>query len=140
MTTYREAKEAQQAAYNAFPIGFAFSKEQLKEEMERLKVSCPDELIRIPGGGFIRETDKEAFLKMCDDQDKIMRAYIAADPDGSGFIADMFHTELADHEYCITGDLSETLDALGMTLEEINADSRLINGLKIALKQYGEEL
>jgi hypothetical protein len=48
----------------------------------------------------------------------------------------MFLYELANHEYCITYDLEDTLDALALTVDEINADPRLLHGLEKALKQY----
>ena len=61
---------------------------------------------------------------------------IAADTTGDGFIFDMFVYELANHEYCITYDLEDTLDALGLTPEEVNADKRLSHGLNKAIKTY----
>ena len=61
---------------------------------------------------------------------------IAADLTGDGFIFDMFVYELANHEYCITYDLEDTLDALGLTAEQINADKRLTHGLNKAIKHY----
>ena len=61
---------------------------------------------------------------------------ISADPTGAGFVADMFETELSNHEYIITGDLSETLDACGLTEKEVMETPKLKNGLEIALKNY----
>ena len=63
---------------------------------------------------------------------------IAADPDGSGFIRDMFSAELANHEYSYTGDLTDTLDAVGLSVDQIKADPALLNGLQLALKAYTE--
>ena len=48
----------------------------------------------------------------------------------------MFIYELANHEYCITYDLEETLNALGLSVEEINADERLLHGLNKAIEDY----
>lgn len=48
----------------------------------------------------------------------------------------MFYTELANHEYCITYDLTDTIYALGLSVDEINADKRLLHGLNKAVKQY----
>ena len=48
----------------------------------------------------------------------------------------MFLYELANHEYCITYDLEDILDALCLTVDEINADKRLLRGLEKALSQY----
>lgn len=61
---------------------------------------------------------------------------IAADKTEEGFIYHMFLYELANHEYCITFDLEETLDALDLTMEQINADKRLLRGLQKAEKGY----
>ena len=39
----------------------------------------------------------------------------------------MFSYELANHEYCITYDIEPTLDALGLTLDEINKRAYLVH-------------
>lgn len=51
----------------------------------------------------------------------------------------MFLYELANHEYGYTGELEDTLDALGYTAEDINADKRLLHGLERATKRIMEE-
>ncbi len=61
---------------------------------------------------------------------------ITGDSTGEGFIYDMFLYELANHEYCITYDLEETLDALDLTMEQIEADKRLTHGLKTDVRDY----
>jgi hypothetical protein len=45
----------------------------------------------------------------------------------------MFNYELANHEYGYTQDLTDTLEALGLTMNEINADPRMANALKRAI-------
>lgn len=136
MTTYRELKKINQDEFNAFPMGFAFSKDQLKAEMERLGVQSEADLIGIGGGGFIRKADRAAFLELLErTQDRIQKA-IDEDPDGLGFVADMFFEELANHEYCITRDLTDTLEALGYTAEEIEQSPKLKAGLMEAIFQY----
>ena len=133
---YRELKEQNQQDFNAFPMGFAFSRDQLAAEMERLGVQNEADLIGIGGGGFIRKTDRAAFLELLErTQDRIQEA-IDADPDGREFVADMIETELADHEYCITNDLTDTLEALGFTAEEIEQSPKLKTGLTEAVKNY----
>lgn len=59
---------------------------------------------------------------------------INEDKTGEGFILDMFNSELANHEFSYTGDLTDALDALGMSLDEIRASDLLIHGLKLAMK------
>jgi hypothetical protein len=50
----------------------------------------------------------------------------------------MFNYELGNHEYCITHDLTDTLDALGLTLEEVNADPMMADALKRAIAAQGD--
>ena len=54
------------------------------------------------------------------------------------FLYDMFDYELGNHEYCITWDVSDTLEALGITEKEIEADQRMALTLKKACKAQSE--
>ena len=49
-----------------------------------------------------------------------------------------FIYELANHEYCITYNVDDTLDALNITLEELKNDERLKKILKEATNEYLE--
>jgi hypothetical protein len=57
---------------------------------------------------------------------------------GDDYLFEMFNYELANHEYCITGELDDTLDALGLTIEEINADPKMADALKRAIAAQGD--
>jgi hypothetical protein len=72
------------------------------------------------------------FTAMMDRHAQEMQDAIDADPTGDGFIYDMFNEELANHEYCITNDITDALNALNLSIEEINADVKLQHGLKKA--------
>ena len=138
MNTYRQLKNRQQKELDAFPLGAAFSNKQFEEMMQGwgFAVDETDKIISIGAGCFIRKSDKEAFFNMFERHNKEMQDAIAADTTGDGFIYDMFYDELANHEYCITYDLDETLDALNLTAEQVNADKRLLHGLNKAEKNY----
>lgn len=138
MNAYQQLKDRQQKEFNAFPLGASFSNQQFEEMMQKwgLTVNDVDKICSIGAGCFIRKSDKERFREMNARFKKEMQDAIAADKTGNGFIYDMFLYELANHEYCITYDYKETFDALGLTLEKINADQRLIRGLQKALKDY----
>ena len=135
---YQILKEKQQKEFNAFPMGAAFSRKQFEEMMEKwgLLPSDKDKIVSIGSGCFIRKTDREALKELIERLDAEQQKAIADDTTGDGFIFDMFLYELGNHEYCITHDLEETLEALGLTIEEINADSRLLHGLNKAIKVY----
>ena len=135
---YQILKDRQQKEFNAFPMGAAFSQQQFAEMMAKwgLLPTDTDKILHIGGGCYIRKTNREAFHELVDRLDREKQEAIAADTTGDGIIKDMFLYELANHEYCITYDLEDTLDALGLTVDEINADPRLLHGLEKALKQY----
>ena len=135
---YLELKQKQQKEVNDFPFGFAFSNQQFKEMMEKfgLKETDTDKIYSIGAGGYIRKSDSNAFDEMFKRHRKEIEDEIEKDKKGTGFIYSMFSYELANHEYCITYDIEPTLDALGLTLDEINKKENLLNGLRKALKEY----
>lgn len=136
--TYEELKNKHQKEMNAFPMGACFSDAQFEEMMAKwgLTVEDTDKILRIGSGCYIRKCDREAFREMFNRFEKETTEAFAADKDGDGYIYQMCLYELANHEYCITYDLEDTLDALGMTYEQVNADARLLHGLKKAIKDY----
>ena len=136
MNKYAELKNNLQKEFDAFPFGFAFSNEQFEKMKEELEVKENSELISIGAGGFIRKTDEKALDELINGKEKRMKEAIASDPTGEGFIKDMFLYELANHEYCITYDLRDTLEALDLTINEIMEDPRLKLGLELAKNEY----
>ena len=136
MNKYAELKNNLQKEFDAFPFGFAFSNEQFEKMKEELGVKENSELISIGAGGFIRKTDEKALDELINGKEKRMKEAVASDPTGEGFIKDMFLYELANHEYCITYDLRDTLEALDLTINEIMEDPRLKLGLELAKNEY----
>ena len=133
---YLTLKQEQQTEINNFPMAFAFSKSQFEKEMARLglAVDDTDKIIGIGGGGFIRRTDREAFDEMLKRLDAEMTAAMSADPTGDGFLFDMFDYELSNHEYIVTLSVEDTLDALGLTPEQVEADPRMKYALDKAVR------
>lgn len=136
MNKYMELKNKIQKEVDEFPIGFAFSNEQFEKMKEELGVKEDSELLSIGAGGFIRKTDREAFSELFNNKAKRIDEAIAEDKTGEGFIKDMFLYELANHEYCITYDLEDTLYALDLTYDEVMNDERLLRGLTLAKNEY----
>ena len=137
MNKYRELKSRHEKMMNEFPMFYAFNNKQFEEGMAKLGLN-PDEtdkIYKLGGtGGFYRKSDSNKLKEMFNTFERETKEAIAADETGYGFIYDMFNYELANHEYCITWDLEPTLDALGLTLAEINADERLLKGFKKAIR------
>lgn len=83
-------------------------------------------------GGFYRRSDADKLREMLDRHEREMSEAISQDTTGNGFIFDMFDYELANHEYTYTGSLTDTLEALDLTLDAVNANPALRHGLKKA--------
>lgn len=138
MNVYERIKHRHQREIDAFPMGIAFNKKQFAEMLKTLGLTIydTDKLLPIENGCYIRKADKEEFNRMLSRHKKEIEFYIAHDKTGTGFIYDMFLYELANHEFCVTCDLSDTIEALGLTIEKINKDKRLRLGLRKAKSEY----
>ena len=135
---YVEMKKRHQERVNALPLMFAFSQQQFNEGMEKLGLKPTDThlITSIGAGGFIRKADLANFHDTMEALKIEAQAAIDEDIDGTGFIKDMFLYELGNHEYCITYDLEPTLDALGLSEDEVLNNPALLNGLKLARAEY----
>ena len=137
--TYRELKQKHQNEVDAFPMGFAFSKEQFAKMMAKwdLGENDTDKIYRFGNtGGFYKRTDAKALHEMFDRHERERNEAMDADMTGDEYIYQMFRYELANHEYCITYDYEPTLDALGLTYDEVRNDERLWKSLQKAKKDY----
>ena len=137
---YKELKKKQQNEFNEFPFMFAFSNEQFCEGMKKWGLSPTDtDKIYCLGdtGGFYLKTDAPRLREMRDRHERERKEAIANDKTGDGYIFEMFHFELKNHEYVVSGAIDETLDALGLTADEVNADARLLRGLEKAIEMQG---
>jgi hypothetical protein len=142
MNRYADLKQRQQQEFGTFPMQYAFSNQQFAEGMAALglKPADTDKIYKVPGGGFYRREDGSRLKTMMDRFDQELHEAVAGDKTGDGFIYEMFLYELENYEYGCTMDLSETLDALGYTPEDIQADPRLSHGLERArLEILGRE-
>lgn len=136
MNKYVELKNKLQKEFDEFPFGFAFSQEQFEKMKEELGVKENNELISIGAGGYIRKSDEKALDDLINGKELRMKEAIDQDKTGEGFIKDMFLYELANHEYCITYELEDTLNALDLTYEDVINDDRLRLGLELARNEY----
>lgn len=99
MISYKEYRELKSKEVNDLPIFFAFSNEQLKEQMEKrgLKDDEYDKIYRLPiAGGFYLRADAE-----------IIRAYFSKENElpkllnNKRFAYQAFNYEMDNHEYAI---------------------------------------
>ena len=138
MKTYTELKKQQQKEFNAFPIKYAFSKEQFNNALSSwgLKEKDTKKIVSIGCGGFIRESDKKAYVEMIARHKKEHQDAINADTTGEGYIYQMFYTEMCNHEYGYTYELDDSLSAVGITYEEVEKNPKLRHGLEMAMSKF----
>ena len=131
MNKYTELKSKHQKEVDAFPFGFAFNQKQFDEMMTKwgLAPTDTDKIYKIGGGDYVRKSDADAMNEMFARHESERKAAMQDDE----YLFQMFNYELANHEYSYTGDLEDTLDALGLTMDEINADPRMADALKRAI-------
>ena len=134
MNDYKKMKEKHQKEINEFPMFFAFNNKQFDEGMKKLGLdpSEEDKIYKLGGtGGFYRKTDATKLNEMFKRHEEEMRKAMAEDDD---FIFEMFNYELSNHEYIYTQDVTDTLNSLGLTVDEVKNDKRLIDALQKACK------
>jgi len=126
---YIQLKDKIQKEINKFPCFFAFSEEQFKEGLKKLKTT-KENIISVGYGGFIKKEDKKNYLDMFKNHNKEMEQ---ARKDNL-FLYEMFYYELANHEFIITYDYTDTLNSLGLEYEDLN--QREVTILEKAKTQY----
>lgn len=140
MNPYTTLKTKHQKEIDDFPFGFAFNETQFNEMMINRFGLTPDDtdkIYSIGGGGYVRKCDADAMHEMLDRHAKEREEAIKANKDD--YLFHMFNYELANHEYTYTYDLTDTLDALDLTMEEINENPEMLDALQRAIK-YQESL
>jgi len=129
--SYHAFKEKQHAEFNAFPIGAAFSNEQLEEAKQKLGVKENSELLSIYSGTFIRKVDREAFHALNEKLKQELKDFLK-DPEN---LTDAIRHELGNYEYIYTYDPTDVLNALGFdSYESLTPDQ--LTCYKKARQQY----
>lgn len=132
MCKYSQHKSRQESELDAMPMFFAYSRELLQEQMETKGITSVDEIISIGAGGYIKKDDLNSLVEM-------VKRHVNEDTEAKKdpeFAYQMFLYELGNHEYCITYDLTDTLDACGVTEEELENDPVLSEAMTRARKDY----
>jgi hypothetical protein len=119
--TYSELKQAHREEFNAFEgIFFAFSNPQFAEGMAKVGLQ-PEDTAKVSGigaGGYILKTRVAALKELLNRHDEEMKQLRK---DHKQLLAAIVY-ELGNHEYCITHDPTDALEALDLTLADVPAD------------------
>ena len=130
MNPYVALKKKFSDELNAFEdIFFAFSSEQLTKGLDKLQVT-KEEIVSIGAGGFVKKTSLQAFSDMMKRSEQGMKDFLT-DPDN---LLTALVYELQNHEYSYTGDPTDALESLGLSMDDIPVDV-----WKKALSQAREE-
>lgn len=126
---YSELKQKHQHEVNAFPMMFAFNQTQFEEGMKRLDVTNAEkELVSMGGRGFIRKTDRGALEELFARHKEEMELAMT----DKQFLTDAIEYELGNNEFCITDDSTDTIDVLGLDLD----NPLHIECFNVARRQY----
>ena len=129
---YVDLQDKHQAEYDAFPMMFAFSNEQFEEGLKKLDAT-PKEIVSLGYGTYIRKADISDFEKMVTRLNNEKSEMLN---NNDRYLYQAFLYELANHEYGYTYDIEPTLQALGLTADQIADDHRLVTILNDARAEY----
>lgn len=132
---YRNLKKRWEDLYHSFPMGFAFSDDQLEEQKKKLGIESDDEILPIGiGGGFIKRSDKDKFDAMVK---QVHDEQVEAREDDE-YLYQMFVYEMGNCEYQLTGDTQYVLEyACNMRLNDLK-DERVFKIWQEAKRDFIE--
>ena len=135
--SYKHFQKRQQEEYNSLPVMYAFGNKQFEEGMKKLglTVNDVDKIFSIGAGGYIKKTDSHLLDAVTENRITEFESAIKSDTTGEGFCFQMFNFELGNHEYSYTHEIEPTLDALGLTMDDIRANPAMEHGLRMALRE-----
>lgn len=140
MNQYKELKEKQSKDIDVFPFIFAFTTERLNEQLKEKGLDINNvKLCYIGNGIYMMEDDIPKYSEMVKKHNMQIEERIKQDLTGEGFIKDMFKTELKNYEYGYTLEVDDAIERLGYTIDEINKNPILKNGLELAKKEILKE-
>ena len=137
---YYELKEIYQKKYNDFINNFgfvAFSEKQFIEGKAKLNINDNKKIIRLYSGVYLLKEKAKDFEVLLIESDKELKEKLLNDKE---LLKDAFIYELGNHEYCITYDITDTINALPFTLKEIKENELLKSTFLEAEKQYLQEV
>jgi hypothetical protein len=136
MCKYLELKKENQKKFDDFAKDniywiFAFSDNEMNEKLNELNLKRED-IVSIGVGGFIKKENIKAYNELS----KNMTNEIDMIKDDKEELKKAFIYELANHEYCITYDLDDTLDALGIERKTLQDNIEWALIMNEAIKEY----
>ena len=118
---------------------FAFSDEQFNEGMKKFGLNPKDKndlkkIVRIPAGGFCLKERLDDLRNVVNQNSEELRLAMQDEK----FAYQAFLSELCNHEYCITGDPSEAMAVLGVSMDDLKANPKMAQALERAEKKAAQ--
>lgn len=136
---YEKFKNMYQTKINNLSLKFAFSDDQFKTAMSELGLTenDTDKIVSIGGGGFCTKQTAKELNDIMDKEQKELKHLLYTD---DIFAESAFYYELGNHEYCITYDISDTLDVLNLSKKEVLENDRLLKIFTKAKSRYLKDM
>lgn len=140
MESYQSIKARHQADVDAFPLGAAFSNEQLAQMMKRFGLpndkSGYAQIISLGAGCFIKRSDLPAWNEMIERHEREMKEFRKSRKE----LTQAFRYEFANHEYQFGNCPDDTIcQAVGLTWDEVRGDAELLKVYKSAYKLFWKD-
>lgn len=120
---YNNFKDLQQKEIDNFPFIFAFSNEQLEEGMKENNIETTKDLVSLGGGIFIAKKDIKKYKELLNKLSQSKKTFLEKEEEN---LLKAFIYELRNHEFIITYEYSDALDALGLEYEKLSKRQREI--------------
>jgi len=120
MNTYTEHRKSTQEKITNLECFFAFSDAQFAEGKAKLGVIDDSELISAGAGMIMRKSKLQDFHDlMTSNSDSLQK--LLDTPNG---FRDAISYELGSHEYCVTYETDDALNALGLNYNDLTGEQR----------------
>lgn len=116
---------------------YAFDKKQFLEGVEKVGAKLQDNFTKIATGVFMKSSDVPKLEKLMKQRKKEHKERLENSPE---YAYHMFKYELANHEYILTYDLTDTLIDCDVTDKYLKENPSIYNVLEKAIKDYKEEV
>ena len=134
MNKYIEFNNETQKLWNEFPIFYAFSNEQFEKNISKLGLTMEniDQIVSTGFGGYIHKKDKQRYIDFWDSRHKAKMILLK----DNQVLYDAILYELANHEYVITNDYTDAINAVGIPMDELLTNKQRARILKKATDEY----
>lgn len=113
--SYNTMKDKHAKELNEFHgLFFAFNNKQLEDGLTKFNITKKD-ILSIGAGGFLLKTQEQAFDDLFKRHNQERKNRLK----DQKMLLDALAYELRNHEYCITYDVADALDSLGLKREDI---------------------